>query len=69
MYEAEGEIISRVEVGVKNRVERLRAIGNGQVPAVARIAFMKLLERMDNNLPAWAKSEIWVGHQDANVEV
>jgi len=48
MYEAEGEIISRVEVGVKNRVERLRAIGNGQVPAVARAAFMKLMERMDN---------------------
>uniref|UniRef100_A0A6H1ZE78 Uncharacterized protein n=1 Tax=viral metagenome TaxID=1070528 RepID=A0A6H1ZE78_9ZZZZ len=25
--------------------------------------------RVIHNLPAWAKSEIWVGHQDANVEV
>lgn len=31
--------ISRVAVGMANRVDRLRAIGNGQVPAVAATAF------------------------------
>ena len=33
------EPICRTEVGMKNRVDRLRAIGNGQVPEVARIAW------------------------------
>ena len=40
--------LGRVADGVAHRVERLRAIGNGQVPAVARAAFIKLMERMDN---------------------
>ena len=31
--------ISRVAVGVMNRVDRLKAIGNGQVPAVAALAW------------------------------
>jgi len=31
--------ISRVAVGVNHRVDRLRAIGNGQVPAVAALAW------------------------------
>jgi hypothetical protein len=31
--------IGRVAVGVKNRVDRLKAIGNGQVPAVAKLAW------------------------------
>ena len=34
----------RVAHGVANRVDRLKAIGNGQVPAVAAIAFLKLSE-------------------------
>lgn len=35
--------ISRVAVGVKNRVDRLRCIGNGQVPAVVRLAWETLI--------------------------
>ena len=31
--------IARVANGVANRVDRLRALGNGQVPAVARAAW------------------------------
>jgi hypothetical protein len=34
--------ISRVAVGIKNRVDRLKAIGNGQVPAVAALAWRVL---------------------------
>jgi DNA (cytosine-5)-methyltransferase 1 len=34
----------RVSIGVKNRVNRIKAIGNGQVPAVAAIAFIILSE-------------------------
>ena len=34
--------ISRVEVGVKSRVDRLKAIGNGQVPAVVKLAWETL---------------------------
>jgi len=40
--EREGQIIGRVAVGVKNRVDRLKALGNGQVPAVVRIAWLLL---------------------------
>jgi len=39
MHEGERATISRVAVGVKNRVDRLKAIGNGQVPAVASLAW------------------------------
>jgi hypothetical protein len=31
--------VARVAQGVPNRVERLRAIGNGQVPATAALAW------------------------------
>ena len=37
-------IMGRVAHGVANRVDRLKAIGNGQVPAVAAIAFTILSE-------------------------
>ena len=37
--------LGRVANGVANRVDRLRAIGNGQVPAVAAAAFRLLTER------------------------
>jgi hypothetical protein len=39
MPEREGETISRVAVGVTARVDRLKAIGNGQVPQCAAEAW------------------------------
>ena len=39
MPEGKRETIGRVAMGVKNRVDRLRCIGNGQVPAVVRLAW------------------------------
>lgn len=45
-WETEPEL-GRVAYGVASRVDRLRAIGNGQVPAVARIAFQILRERLE----------------------
>jgi len=44
MRERERATISRVAVGVKDRVSRLKAIGNGQVPEVARLAWEILSE-------------------------
>ena len=41
----DGEIVGRVTVGVKARVDRLKAIGNGQVPAVVRMAWQTLTMR------------------------
>jgi hypothetical protein len=38
----EREKIGRVAVGVLNRVDRLRCLGNGQVPAVAALAWRLL---------------------------
>lgn len=40
--ENEGEIIRRTAVGINHRVDRLKAIGNGQVPAVVRLAWETL---------------------------
>lgn len=40
--------VGRVVNGVASRVDRLRAIGNGQVPRVAAAAFTLLLERIEN---------------------
>jgi DNA (cytosine-5)-methyltransferase 1 len=40
--------LGRVAHGVAHRVDRLRAIGNGQVPAVAAMAFRILSERLLN---------------------
>ncbi len=42
MCQRNGVQISRVAVGVSHRVDRLKAIGNGQVPAVARLAWQVL---------------------------
>jgi DNA (cytosine-5)-methyltransferase 1 len=39
--------LDRVAHGVANRVDRLKAIGNGQVPEVARTAWRLLCERMN----------------------
>ena len=36
--------LDRVAYGVADRVQRLRAIGNGQVPSVVRLAFETLIE-------------------------
>jgi len=44
MFEGNGETIGRVAVGVKHRVDRLKAIGNGQVPRVAATAWRILSE-------------------------
>jgi DNA (cytosine-5)-methyltransferase 1 len=38
--------VGRVAHGVADRVDRIRAIGNGQVPAVAALAWRLLMERM-----------------------
>jgi hypothetical protein len=40
----ERQTISRVTVGMNHRVDMLRALGNGQVPAVARLAWRLLIE-------------------------
>lgn len=40
--------LGRVAHGVANRVDRIRAIGNGQVPIVAARAFCELMARFDN---------------------
>lgn len=45
-----------VDDGMANRVDRLIAIGNGQVPAVAALAFQVLSARLDSALPN-ARSE------------
>jgi len=45
-WESEPDV-GRVAHGVANRVDRLKAIGNGQVPAVAALAFEILRERLE----------------------
>jgi DNA (cytosine-5)-methyltransferase 1 len=40
--------VPRVAKGVKNRVGRLKALGNGQVPLTAALAFLILHERIQN---------------------
>jgi len=39
MSAGDGETISRITLETKDRVNRLRALGNGQVPAVAAAAW------------------------------
>ena len=41
--------VGRVAHGVANRVDRLKAIGNGQVPDVAALAFKTLYARLNNS--------------------
>jgi DNA (cytosine-5)-methyltransferase 1 len=43
--------VGRVAHGVASRVDRLRGIGNGQVPAVAALAFQTLTARLLSALP------------------
>lgn len=43
--------LGRVANGVDRRVDRLRAIGNGQVPAVAALAFRTLRARLEEGKP------------------
>jgi hypothetical protein len=40
--------VTRVTAGVKNRVDRLKAIGNGQVPSVVRLAWETLTAKMED---------------------
>jgi len=40
--------VGRVAHGVASRVDRLKALGNGQVPLVAATAFQILKQRLDN---------------------
>ena len=40
--------LGRVADGVANRVDRIKAIGNGQVPVVAARAFCDLMEVLEN---------------------
>ena len=46
MHGGMGKAMCRVAVGTKNRINRLRAIGNGQVPIVATRAWTILYNRM-----------------------
>lgn len=41
--------VGRMADGVANRVDRLKAIGNGQVPLVAAIAFETLRRRLEKH--------------------
>lgn len=44
--------------GVASRVDRLKAIGNGQVSIVAAIAFLRLAARAGLDLTGWVDSEV-----------
>ncbi len=46
--------LGRVADGVADRVDRLRAIGNGQVAVVAAVAFVRLAVRAGLDLRRWA---------------
>jgi hypothetical protein len=40
-----------VATGIAKRADRLKAIGNGQVPAAAVLAWHTLIQRITNNNP------------------
>lgn len=42
--------VGRVAMGITSRVDRLKAIGNGQVPAVVRLAWNTLYERIQSRV-------------------
>lgn len=48
VWHSEWPGVPRVAVGVPKRVDRLKAIGNGQVPAAAALAWTTLYERITN---------------------
>ena len=43
--------VPRVATGIPKRADRLKAIGNGQVPAAAVLAWYTLIQRITNNTP------------------
>lgn len=47
MFEREGQAVSRIALGIKNRVDRLKALGNGQVSLVAATAWHLLSEGLN----------------------
>ena len=49
MQQDSREQIGRVAMGMTNRVNRLKAIGNGQVPQTAAMAFRLLHRRLTEN--------------------
>ena len=48
VWHSEWPGVPRVAVGISNRADRLKAIGNGQVPAAASLAWNTLYERIQN---------------------
>ena len=44
--------VPRVATGIPKRADRLKAIGNGQVPAAAALAWHTLYERIQTRLNA-----------------
>lgn len=44
LLEGEGQTIGRVAMGISNRADRLTALGNGQVPAVVRAAWLLMYQ-------------------------
>ena len=53
--------LGRVADGVADRVDRLTAIGNGQVPAVVRLAWETLMGTSMHNIPVSVKTDIKAG--------
>ncbi len=47
----EPEGVSRTTTDTRNRVSRIKALGNGQVPLCAAIAFLVLMNRLNSALP------------------
>jgi DNA (cytosine-5)-methyltransferase 1 len=48
-YSENARVICGINDGMANRVDRLKAIGNGQVPLCAATAFTLLKDRLDND--------------------
>ena len=52
VWNSEWPGVPRVAVGISNRADRLKAIGNGQVPAAASLAWNTLYQRIEARLSA-----------------